>query len=117
LDLDESETTLALKWEGEPSHSRRAPWPNGSAGFPRTVAAARPLIMIMEGNVARLIDRLLRTELGITGDIVSLDGIQLREFDYVDIGEPVQPADVIPLITSRCSLPPATRASDQIRGR
>ena len=101
FDLDESETTvaLALKWEGEPSHSRLRALAEGlGRGFPRTVAAGRPLILIMEGDVARLIGRLLRTELGVTGDIVSLDGIQLREFDDVDIGELVQPADVIPLI-------------------
>jgi ethanolamine utilization protein EutA len=99
--IDEAETTVALafKWEGEPSHARlRAMAEAIRRGFPRTVAAARPVILIMEGDVARLIGRLLRTELAVSGDIVSLDGVQLREFDYVDIGAPVQPTGVIPLV-------------------
>lgn len=114
FDFDESETTvaLALKWEGEPSHGRLRALAEGICrGFPRTVAAGRPLILIMEGDVARLIGRLLRTELGVTGDIVSLDGVQLRDFDYVDIGELVQPADVIPLIIKSLVFTPG-HASD-----
>ena len=32
------------------------------------------------------------------GDILSLDGVRLQEFDYVDIGEVIQPSNVVPLV-------------------
>ncbi|HTI87060.1 MAG TPA: ethanolamine ammonia-lyase reactivating factor EutA [Alphaproteobacteria bacterium] len=30
--------------------------------------------------------------------MVSVDGVQLREFDYVDIGEMIRPTNVVPLV-------------------
>lgn len=101
LDIDEAETTVALAfaWAGEPSHARLHALAEGIVrGLPQTVKAARPIVLVMEGDVAKTLGRLLRQELDVTGEIVSLDGVQLREFDYVDIGEAVQPADVVPLV-------------------
>jgi ethanolamine utilization protein EutA len=101
FDIDESETSVALafKWEGEPSHARLHALAEGIArGLPNTVKNGHPLVLVMEGDVAKILGRLLRTELEVTGDIISLDGVQLREFDFIDIGELVQPADVAPLI-------------------
>ena len=42
--------------------------------------------------------QLLADELNVKGTIISLDGLQLREFDYVDIGEVAQPANVVPVV-------------------
>ena len=101
FDIDEGESTVALAfaWEGEPSHARLHALAEGIArGLPRTVKSARPVILVMEGDIAKTLGRLLREELDVQGEIVSLDGLQLREFDYVDIGEPVQPANVFPLV-------------------
>jgi ethanolamine utilization protein EutA len=101
LDIDEGETTvgLAFKWEGEPSYERLFALADGLCrGLPKTIASGRPIVLVMEGDVAKTLGRLLRTELDVTGDVVSLDGIQLREFDFVDIGAMVQPTNVVPLV-------------------
>jgi ethanolamine utilization protein EutA len=42
---------------------------------------------------------------------VCIDGIQLKEFDYVDIGEPIQPADVVPVVIKSLLFPGAPQAS------
>ena len=34
----------------------------------------------------------------MAGDIISIDGIALKQFDYVDIGEVIEPTHVVPLI-------------------
>lgn len=101
FDIEEGESPVALAfcWEGEPSHARLFALADGiRRGFPRTVAEAGPMILVMEGDVGKSLGHLLRSELDIAGDIISLDGVQLREFDYIDIGELIEPTDVAPLI-------------------
>ena len=33
-----------------------------------------------------------------TGDLVSIDGVQLQELDYVDVGELITPPGVVPVV-------------------
>ncbi len=101
LDLVEGTSTVALafSWQGEPSHARLFALAGGICrGFPATLARAAPLILVMEGDIAKSLGVILRRELDVTGDIISLDGIELREFDYIDMGELIEPTDVVPLI-------------------
>jgi ethanolamine utilization protein EutA len=101
IDLTEGETTVALAftWEGEPAYPRLFALAKGICeGFANTVADAKPLILVMEGDIGKSLGVILKTELDVTGDIISLDGIQLREFDFIDVGELIQPTDVAPLI-------------------
>jgi ethanolamine utilization protein EutA len=42
--------------------------------------------------------QILRNELNVAGAIVSIDGVQLAKFDYIDIGEIIEPSNVVPLI-------------------
>jgi ethanolamine utilization protein EutA len=101
LDLDESETTVALafQWMGEPSYERLFALAHGiHRGLASTIAQERPLVLVMEGDVAKVLGRLLHNELDVKSDIVSLDGIQLREFDFIDIGNMVQPTNVVPIV-------------------
>lgn len=101
FDIDPAETTIALAftWEGEPSYQRLFALAKGiREGLAASVDAGNTLILVMEGDIAKIMGNLLKKELDVGGDIISLDGVQLREFDYIDIGELVQPANVAPLI-------------------
>ena len=101
FDIAEGETTIALafRWEGEPAHPRMFALAQGICdGLPKTVANQDQLILVMEGDIGKSLGVILRKELAVAGDIISLDGIQLQEFDYIDIGELIQPTDVVPLI-------------------
>ena len=53
---------------------------------------------MMDGDVGRTLGEILRLELGVASDIISVDGVRLGAFDYVDIGELVQPTNVVPLV-------------------
>ena len=46
----------------------------------------------------RLIRDILKRECNVATDIVSIDGVQLKEFDFVDIGEMIRPTNVVPLV-------------------
>jgi ethanolamine utilization protein EutA len=52
----------------------------------------------MDGDIARTLGEILRQELDVRGDIVTIDGVQLRQFDFVDIGELIEPTHVVPLV-------------------
>ena len=41
---------------------------------------------------------LLRDEVGLACEIISIDGVDLRDFDFVDVGAMVTPPGVIPLV-------------------
>jgi len=101
FDIAEGEQTIALafRWQGDPLHSRLYALAQGiCAGLSHTIESKAPLILLMDGDIARTLGEILRQELGVTSDIISIDGIALKQFDYVDIGEVIEPTHVVPLI-------------------
>ena len=90
---------LAFRWKGDPLHSRLKGLADGiHMGLHNTVRDKKPLVLVLDGDIARTIGEILRRECDVAGDIVSVDGVQLREFDYVDIGEMIRPTNVVPLV-------------------
>ena len=90
---------LALRWRGDPHYSRLRNLAEGIAlavvSGPASVAA---LILVVDGDVGRTLGQIIEHELHFPRKIVSIDGVQLRAFDYVDIGEVIQPTNVVPVV-------------------
>ena len=63
-----------------------------------TVRDGKPVILMMDGDVGRTLGQILRRELDVEGGVISIDGLQLKDFDYVDIGDVIRPTNVVPLI-------------------
>jgi ethanolamine utilization protein EutA len=57
-----------------------------------------PLVVLIDGDVGQTVGHLLRDEAGLTCELVSIDGVDLRDFDFVDAGALVTPPGVIPLV-------------------
>jgi ethanolamine utilization protein EutA len=53
---------------------------------------------MLDGDVGKTIGVVLKRECDVQTDIVSVDGVSLKEFDYVDIGEMIRPTNVVPLV-------------------
>lgn len=88
---------LGIRWHGDPHHHRL----RGLAeGIVRALGPAgpEPLVLMVDGDFGRLLGHILRDELGVARSVVSIDGIQLRELDYVDIGEVIRPSNVVPVV-------------------
>ena len=64
------------------------------AVWPRTA----PLVVLIDGDVGKTMGHLLRDELSLTCELISIDSVDLRDFDFVDVGEMVTPPGVIPLV-------------------
>jgi ethanolamine utilization protein EutA len=67
--------------------------------LPNTVSeASHPLIVVMDGDAGRTLGNILVTELDVPGEVISIDNVQLREFDFIDIGALIPETRVVPLI-------------------
>jgi ethanolamine utilization protein EutA len=98
--LDEDRAmALAIRWHGDPLYKRLRALAEGItlALAPRASCLA-PLVLMIDGDVGRTLGYILEHELAIGRHVVSIDGIQLKEFDFVDIGEVIRPADVVPVV-------------------
>jgi ethanolamine utilization protein EutA len=100
LDLEpDSRAAIAFSWHGDPSYERLAA--TGRAIVAATApkgARSEPLFLMIDGDIGRTIGRLLHEELGLPGPLVSIDGVQLQDLDYVDVGELMSPPGVVPVV-------------------
>lgn len=92
---------IAVRWSGEPEHARiRALADRIAASTDR-----RPLVVATDGDIAATLGAVLRDEAGFRGDLVTLDGLELGDLDYIDIGTPVPPSGVVPVIVKSLVFP------------
>jgi ethanolamine utilization protein EutA len=94
----EQDVVLALSWAGRVSHRRlHALGRAVVAGLADRIAAGRPVLLALDADVGRSLGRLLRAELAVPVDVLVVDGLTLLDFDYIDLGRPLQPSNVIPV--------------------
>jgi len=100
IDLEpDSRFAIAFPWEGDPSYERLAATGNAiTAATAPKGARSEPLFLMIDGDVGRTLGRLLHEELGLPGPLVSIDGVQLQDLDYVDVGELMSPPGVVPVV-------------------
>lgn len=101
FDYEEGEQAVALafQWKGDPLHARLKALADGiCAGLPKTIRGGQSLVLMLDGDIGKTIGNILTRECGVKADIISVDGVALKEFDYVDIGEMIKPTNVVPLV-------------------
>src|SRR5215470_16132109 len=100
LDLaPDARVAIALSWHGDPDYARIAA--AGSAVMAAVAQNGRrrePLLLMIDGDIGKTIGRILTEELGFKGDLVSIDGVELAELDFVDVGELISPPGVVPVV-------------------
>ena len=94
----DTEVALAFRWRGAPSYERIHAFAQGIvAGMEKTLARGGPLFVVLDGDIAQTLGRLLREELNIESDILVIDGVTLWDFDYVDLGRIRMPSFTVPV--------------------
>jgi ethanolamine utilization protein EutA len=94
----EAEVALAFRWRGAPAYPRIAGLARGIVqALPRTLAAGKPLFIILDGDIAQTLGALLKEELGVASEVLALDGIALWDFDYIDLGRVRMPSFTVPV--------------------
>ena len=94
-----SPVALAFPWRGDPSHARLHALAGGiCAALPRTLASASPLVLLIDGDIGMSLGRVIRHETAPGADVIAIDGVGLKQFDYVDIGRMIEVSNVVPII-------------------
>ncbi|MFL6823661.1 MAG: ethanolamine ammonia-lyase reactivating factor EutA [Xanthobacteraceae bacterium] len=100
-DFEEGESPVALSfpWRGDPSHERLHAAASGiCAALPRTLQENMPLVLLIDGDVGKSLGRIILHEIASDADVIAIDAVQLKEFDYVDIGSVIEVTNVVPII-------------------
>jgi ethanolamine utilization protein EutA len=90
---------VALPWRGQPHYGNIRALADGIAqAMPRSLAAGFPLVVALESDIGASLGGILAEELAISSPMISIDGLELVELDYVDVGEVILPANVVPVV-------------------
>jgi ethanolamine utilization protein EutA len=100
IELDShARLAVAFPWHGDPEHARL------KAAGQAVVCALAPLadklkllLVVIDGDVGKTFGRLMHRELNWPGKLISIDGVELQELDYVDIGALIAPPGVVPVV-------------------
>jgi ethanolamine utilization protein EutA len=94
----EGEVALALRWQGAPSYERILAFAEGIRhGLATTIERLKPLYIMLDGDVAQTLGAILREELLVESEILAIDGLVLRDFDYIDLGRIRMPSFTVPV--------------------
>jgi ethanolamine utilization protein EutA len=90
---------LAFSWKGDPLHTRLATLADGiCAAVPKTLAAGLPLVLLIDGDIGLSLGRVIHFETSPGANVIAIDGVQLKQFDYVDIGAVIDVTNVVIVI-------------------
>jgi ethanolamine utilization protein EutA len=101
LDLADGDQPIALALPrlAEPRYAALRALADGIAtALPDSAAGQAPLVLALDGDVGLSLGRVLIDEVGVGCPVIALDELELRELDFVDVGDVVQPAGVVPVV-------------------
>lgn len=93
----EGVVALSFNFSGPPAYPRLKALADGiGAGIGADESV--PAIVMLDGDVGASLGSLLASEVGLKQPVICLDNLELKPFEYVDIGRPMMPAGVFPIV-------------------
>ncbi len=87
-----------FRWEGPPTANRIDAFCRGLLeGLPGTLKSGRSIYLVFEHDLAGLVGNILKEEFKLKNDLLSIDGITLRDFDFIDLGKVLEPSGTVPV--------------------
>ena len=108
MDLHTGERAVALcyRWQGSATFARLDAFCRGVArGLSAVLARGLPLVLVGDGDIGGLVGIHLHSELKLANPVVSIDGIALHEFDFIDIGELLDTSGAVPVVIKSLLFP------------
>lgn len=97
---------LALSVEGQPNYQSLRRLAEGiSEIINEGDETDTPLLLILDLDVAKSLGGILKEELGVAREIVALDGIDVGDLDYVDVGRPLGVSESVPVTVKSLMFP------------
>jgi ethanolamine utilization protein EutA len=108
LELEAANAPVALfvPWRGSATFRRIDAFCRGVVGgLAAILAGGHALVLAGDGDVGGLIGIHLREEMQLANAIVSIDGLELKEFDYIDIGAMLPNSSAVPVVIKSLIFP------------
>jgi ethanolamine utilization protein EutA len=111
LDLHAGEQAVALcyRWQGSATWQRLDDFCAGVvSGLKAVLDAGHPLVLVGDSDVGGLVGIHAHEEAKLKGAIVSIDGVNLKEFDFIDIGAMLPASGAVPVVIKSLVFPMTT---------
>ncbi|HEY8579579.1 MAG TPA: ethanolamine ammonia-lyase reactivating factor EutA [Beijerinckiaceae bacterium] len=111
LDLHGGEQAVALcyRWRGSAMFRRLDDLCRGLIdGLSAQLANGHPLVLVGDGDIGGLVGIHAREERRLANPVVSIDGIELKEFDFIDIGAMLETSGAVPVVIKSLVFPTST---------
>jgi ethanolamine utilization protein EutA len=108
LDLHEGRQPVALcyRWRGSATFARLDAFCRGVAeGMAAVLSRGLPLILVGDGDIGGLVGIHCKEEARLPNAVVSIDGIVLKEFDFIDIGAMLEASGAVPVVIKSLVFP------------
>jgi len=118
LDLADADGPVAVfvPWRGSATYQRLDAFCRGVAGgLAARVAKHLPIVLAGDGDVGGLIGIHFREEMKLANPVVSIDGLDLKALDYIDIGEMLQSSGAVPVVIKSLIFPTSAALGQEWR--
>jgi ethanolamine utilization protein EutA len=108
LDLGGGDSPVAVfvPWRGSATFRRLDDFCKGiAAGLHAVLERGHPMVLAGDGDVGGLIGIHYCEEMKLKNPIVSIDGLELKEFDYIDIGAILDTSGTVPVVIKSLVFP------------
>jgi ethanolamine utilization protein EutA len=118
LDLHTGDQPVALcyRWAGSATFARLDAFCRGvTVGMSEILGRGLPLVLVGEGDIGGLIGIHCHEEARLPNPVISIDGIVLKDFDFIDIGALMEVSGSVPVVIKSLVFP-ASAALGRVRG-
>ena len=99
LDREDGAFALAIRWRhGSAYPALRALCDGIFAGTQGRLVPGRPVVIVLDADVAGIVGEILESELRIGAPVVCIDQIALSDLDFIDIGAVLPEHSVVPVV-------------------
>ena len=110
LDLQDGRqpVALAFHWEGSATFARLQGFCGAVVeGLKPVLDKGHPLLLVNDGDIGGILGLHFKEEMKLDKPIISVDGIALQEFDYIDVGALIPSSGAVPVVIKSLVFPGA----------
>ena len=112
LDLTDGKRPVAVgfHWEGSATFARLEAFCSGvKDGLEKVLGRGHPLMLVSDGDIGGILGLHFKEEMRVENPVISIDGIALSEFDYIDIGALIPSSGAVPVVVKSLIFPAPTQ--------
>jgi ethanolamine utilization protein EutA len=102
---------VAFHWEGSATFFRLQAFCSGVVEALKDILAkGHPLVLVNDGDIGGIVGLHFQEELRLDCPIISIDGISLSDFDYIDVGAMIPSSGAVPVVIKSLIFPASGQA-------